>query len=265
MSLDGVRGTAYDRVMGRDTELGPPGDGFDPRTFGDIDEFGEPLDWFGDRRLSTEQFAELLRYLEHQGWNFEDSEEGEGVEITDRDPDEIDSLWECCWVHPGGAAFTNLAPHLDDDDDPAWELLEDLCEWAGWIAFDPSQGIIYGVDLRCPQCQGALIDLGEDRCDEGHPIASAEFEVTVRPPAFIRPDTRSELSEGHSAFGGCMLRHPDGRSWSAEVVDGQVNLEIGLKSGEVIQRTRRHRNSAEASQAAEVLLADQLAAGFVSE
>lgn len=153
-------------------------------------------------------------------------------------------------------------PSLDPDEAEAqFEVVRTICDYAGWVGFDPQVGgLWYGVDVTCGVC-GEGIAYGDYACPRGHPATKATFSITVQPPEDIPDDDVALTPSTELRF----FAHPDGRRWGVRVDGYTVELVIVLPDGSRLERARKHLDDAEALRDMHERIAQQVADGFVEQ
>lgn len=166
--------------MGNCLEFGPPALDLVLRVReGNLDDgLTDRPSCFTNSRLPAEKLTELARMVESWGWDVVPGESEYDDAYVILGDQEEESPWEAFGFSADGGTLSN--PTRDEDDvSAAWNLITEICDYAGWIVLDPEMGIVHGVEMRCPQCQGSLIEPGQETCCEGHPVIEATIEVVV--------------------------------------------------------------------------------------
>ena len=235
--------------MGTSYEFGPPADELDPRRRDGL----EP--WQGKRQLSQGQLEELVRIVEAEGWTVEELRGSCYVQ-----PRLSESSFEELFFTAGGGWLSK--PSRDPDEFEAeFDLVRTICDYAGWVGFDPQAGgLWHGVDVTCGVC-GRGIAYGDYTCPQGHPAAKATFSITVQPPEDIPDDDVAPTRSTELRF----FAHPDGRRWGVRVDGHTVEFVIVLPDGERLERARKHLDNAEALRDMQDRIAKQVAGGFVEQ
>ncbi len=237
--------------MGTHVEFGPPSETLDPRSPDGLKA------WKGTRRLSKAQLAELVRVVEAQGWEVDET--GGTCYVGGRGGEEPD--FEEMSFDGGGGWFSK--PSSDDDEaEEQFELVISICEYAGWVVFDPQAGgIWFGVDMRCERCTRRM-ECGASMCPEGHPVTDPRVEITVAPPPEL-PDEEQDEPRPPDDSALRSFQHPDGRKWEICTSGAHVELVIVLPDGERIPRTRKLVDATAAQRDMQERIASQLVNGFV--
>jgi len=237
--------------MGISYDFGPPAETLDPRRPGGLDP------WQGTRRLSKGQLKELVRVVEAEGWLVAEGSDGCHVEARLSDEHAFEELF----FNANGGWLSK--PSRDPDEaEEQLELVRTICDYAGWVVFDPQGGcLLYGVEVTCGVC-GEGIEYAKDECPQGHPVAKATFSITVTEPEDIPDDA---VPAAPRTTEPRFFTHPDGRGWGVHVGGSTVQLVIVLADGERIERVRRHLDHAAALVDMDERIAKQLAGGFVEQ